>query len=120
MQLTEDIRKKITEAVIRESAQLDGIRPEEMLHSVVDYLEGAEPRNDCTTAKMMGHRGVRVDEEIVRRIAIAVVKEAEQLEGVDPEEMLQKVVGSLQGAPGSICPLGKERCPPALCRIIKI
>ena len=97
MQLTEDIRKKITEAVIRESAQLDGIRPEEMLHSVVDYLEGAEPRKDCTTAKMMGHRGVRVDEEIVRRIAIAVVKEAEQLEGVDPEEMLQKVVGSLQG-----------------------
>lgn len=97
MQLTEDIRKKITEAVIRESAQLDGIRPEEMLHSVVDYLEGAEPRNDCTTAKMMGHRGVRVDEDIVRRIAIAVVKEAEQLEGVDPEEMLQKVVGSLQG-----------------------
>ena len=97
MQLTEDIRKKITEAVIRESAQLDGIRPEEMLHSVVDYLEGAEPRKDCTTAKMMGHRGVRVDEEIVRRIAIAVIKESEQLEGVDPEEMLQKVVGSLQG-----------------------
>ena len=58
MQLTEDIRKKITEAVIRESAQLDGIRPEEMLHSVVDYLEGAEPRRDCTTAKMLGHRGV--------------------------------------------------------------
>ena len=97
MQLNEDIRKKITEAVIRESAQLDGIRPEEMLNSVVGYLEGAEPRKDCTTAKMMGHRGVRVDEEIVRRIAIAVVKEAEQLEGVDPEEMLQKVVGSLQG-----------------------
>ena len=97
MQLTEDIRKKITEAVIRESAQLDGIRPEEMLHSVVDYLEGAEPRRDCTTAKMMGHRGVRVNEDIVRRIAIAVVKESEQLDGVDPEEMLQKVVGALQG-----------------------
>ena len=97
MQLNETIRKQIAEAVIREAAQLDGIRPEEMLHSVVDYLEGAEPRKDCTTAKLMGHRGVRVDEDIVRRIAIAVVKEAEQLEGVDPEEMLQKVVGSLQG-----------------------
>ena len=97
MHLTEDIRKTITEAIIRESAQLDGIRPEEMLHSVVDYLEGAEPRRDCTTAKLMGHRGVRVDEDIVRRIAIAVIKESEQLDGVNPEEMLQKVVGSLQG-----------------------
>lgn len=97
MQINETIRKQIAEAVIKEAAQLDGIRPEEMLHSVVDYLEGAEPRKDCTTAKMMGHRGVRVDEDIVRRIAIAVIKEAEQLEGVDPEEMLQKVVGSLQG-----------------------
>ena len=97
MQLNETIRKQIAEAVIKEAAQLDGIRPEEMLHSVVDYLEGAEPRKDCTTAKLMGHRGVRVDEDIVRRIAIAVIKESEQLEGVNPEEMLQKVVGSLQG-----------------------
>lgn len=97
MQLNEDIRRKLTEAVIAESAQLDGIRPEEMLHSVVDYLEGAEPRKECTTQKLMGHRGVAISEDIVRKIAVAVVKEAEQLDGVDPEEMLQKVIGSLQG-----------------------
>ena len=97
MQLNEDIRRKITEAVIAESAQLDGIRPEQMIHSVVDYLEGAEPRKECTTQKLMGHRGVAVSEEIVRKIAVAIIKEAEQLDGVDPEEMLQKVIGSLQG-----------------------
>ncbi len=97
MQLSEDIRKKITEAVIKESAQLDGIRPEEMLNTVVGYLEGQEPKKECTTGKLMGHRGMKVDEEIVRRIAIAIVKECEQLDGVNPEEMLQKVVGSLQG-----------------------
>ena len=97
MQLNEDIRRKLTEAVIAESAQLDGIRPEEMLHSVVDYLEGAEPRKECTTQKLMGHRGVEINEEIVRKIAIAVIKEAEQLDGVDPVEMLQKVIGALQG-----------------------
>lgn len=97
MQLNEDIRRKLTEAVIAESAQLDGIRPEEMLHSVVDYLEGAEPRKECTTQKLMGHRGVEINEEIVRKIAVAVIKEAEQLDGVDPEEMLQKVIGALQG-----------------------
>ncbi len=97
MNLSEDIRKKITEAIIKESAQLDGIRPEEMLNTVVGYLEGQEPQKQCTTEKLMGHRGMKVDEEIVRRIAIAVIKEAEQLDGVDPEEMLQKVVGALQG-----------------------
>ena len=97
MQLNEDIRRKITEAVIAESAQLDGIRPEEMLNSVVGYLEGAEPRRECTTQKLMGHRGVAINEDIVRKIAVAVVKEAEQLDGVDPEEMLQKVIGALQG-----------------------
>ena len=90
MQLNETIRKQIAEAVIKEAAQLDGIRPEEMLHSVVDYLEGAEPRKDCTTAKLMGHRGVRVDEDIVRRIAIAVIKESEQLEGVSQSVMASK------------------------------
>ena len=97
MQLNEDIRRKLTEAVIKESAQLDGIRPEEMLHSVVGYLEGSEPRKECTTQKLMGHRGVAVNEDIVRKIAVAVIKEAEQLDGVDPEEMLQKVIGALQG-----------------------
>ncbi len=97
MQLNEDIRKKLTAAVIAESAQLDGVRPEEMLHSVVDYLEGAEPRRECVAQKLMGHRGVEINEEIVRKIAVAVVKEAEQLDGVDPEEMLQKVIGVLQG-----------------------
>ncbi len=96
--LSEDIRRKLTEAVIKESAQLDGVRPEEMVRDVVDYLDKNGTGNKkCSTAQMLEHKGMRVNEDVVRRIATAVVKEAAQLDGVNPEEVLQKVVGALQG-----------------------
>lgn len=95
--LNEDIRRKLTEAIIKESAQLDGVRPEEMVHGVVDYLENSNASKKCSTSKMLDHKGVKINEDVVRRIATAVVKEAAQLDGVNPEEVLQKVVGALQG-----------------------
>ena len=89
--------KKIAQAIIEESAELDGVQPEEMLREVAGYLNGEEPKPYCGIAEVVAHKGVKVTEDIVRKIAIAVIKEAEQLEGVDPEEMVQKVVGALQG-----------------------
>ena len=96
MALNQDILKKLTEAIIKESSRLDGVQPEEMVREVAGYLAGQPAKKACPTAEMMSHRGVDVDEEIVRRIAVAVVKEASELDGVDPEEVIQKVVGSLQ------------------------
>lgn len=95
--VNEETLKQIAKAVISECAELDGVQPEEMLRSVVAYLSGAEARPYCGIAEIVHHRGVKVSEEIVRKIAIAVITEAEQLEGVDPEEMVQKVVAALQG-----------------------
>jgi hypothetical protein len=95
--LNEDIMKKIAQAIVEESAQLDGVQPEEMLREVAGYLNNEQPRPYCGIAEVVHHKGVKVTEDIVRKIAIAVIKEAEQLEGVNPEEMVQKVVGALQG-----------------------
>lgn len=95
--VNEETLKQIAKAVISECAELDGVQPEEMLRSVVAYLSGTEARPYCGIAEIVHHRGVKVSEEIVRKIAIAVITEAEQLEGVDPEEMVQKVVAALQG-----------------------
>lgn len=95
--VNEETLKQIAKAVISECAELDGVQPEEMLRSVVAYLSGQEARPYCGIAEIVHHRGVKVSEEIVRKIAIAVITEAEQLEGVDPEEMVQKVVAALQG-----------------------
>ena len=95
--LNEEIMKKIAQAIVEESAQLDGVQPEEMLREVAGYLNEEQPKPYCGIAEVVAHRGVKVTEDIVRKIAIAVIKEAEQLEGVDPEEMVQKVVGALQG-----------------------
>lgn len=95
--INEETMKQIARAVISECAELDGVQPEEMLRSVVAYLSGQEQRPYCGIAEVVHHRGVKVNEEIVRRIAVAVITEAEQLEGVDPEEMVQKVVAALQG-----------------------
>ena len=95
--VNEETLKQIAKAVISECAELDGVQPEEMLRSVIAYLSGPEARPYCGIAEIVHHRGVKVSEEIVRKIAIAVITEAEQLEGVDPEEMVQKVVAALQG-----------------------
>lgn len=95
--LNEDVMKKIAQAIVDESAQLDGVQPEEMLREVVGYLNDEQPKPYCGIAEVAHHKGVTITEDIVRKIAIAVIKEAEQLEGVNPEEMVQKVVGALQG-----------------------
>ncbi len=95
--INEETMKQIARAVISECAELDGVQPEEMLRSVVAYLSGEEQRPYCGIAEVVHHRGVRVNEEIVRKIAVAVITEAEQLKGVDPEEVVQKVVAALQG-----------------------
>lgn len=95
--VNEETLKKIAQAVISECAELDGVQPEEMLRSVASYLNNEPARPYCGIAEVVHHRGVKVSEDIVRKIAIAVIKEAEQLEGVNPEEMVQKVVAALQG-----------------------
>ena len=95
--INEQTMKQIAQAVISECAELDGVQPEEMLRSVAAYLNGEPARPYCGIAEVVHHRGVKVSEEIVRKVAIAVIQEAEQLEGVDPEEMVQKVVAALQG-----------------------
>ncbi|MBQ7338532.1 MAG: hypothetical protein IJW40_08790 [Clostridia bacterium] len=95
--INEETMKQIARAVISECAELDGVQPEEMLRSVASYLNGEEARPYCGIAEVVHHRGVKVSAEIVRKIAVAVITEAEQLEGVDPEEMVQKVVAALQG-----------------------
>ena len=102
--VNEETLKQIATAVISECAELDGVQPEEMLRSVVAYLSGQEARPYCGVAEIVHHRGVKVSEEIVRKIAVAVITEAEQLEGVDPEEMVQKVVAALQGVSVSEVP----------------
>ena len=95
--VNEETLKQIARAVISECAELDGVQPEEMLRSVASYLNGEPARPYCGIVEIVHHRGVKVSEEIVRKIAVAVITEAEQLEGVDPEEMVQKVVAALQG-----------------------
>ena len=95
--VNEETLKQIARAVISECAELDGVQPEEMLRSVASYLNGQPARPYCGIVEIVHHRGVKVSEEIVRKIAVAVITEAEQLEGVDPEEMVQKVVAALQG-----------------------
>ena len=95
--VNEEIMKKIAQAIVEESAELDGVQPEEMLREVATSLNGEANRPYCGVGEVVAHRGVRVSEEIVRSITVAVVKEAAELDGVDPEEMVQKVIGALQG-----------------------
>ena len=95
--LNEDIMKQIAQAIVEESAQLDGVQPEEMLREVAGYLREEQPRTYCGVGEVVAHRGVKVDEDIVRKIATAVIKEAAELDGVNAEEMVQKVIGALQG-----------------------
>lgn len=94
--LNEDIMRKIAQAIVAESAELDGVQPEQMLREVAAYLKEEQPRPYCGAAEVVGHKGVKVTEDTVRKIATAVIKEARELEGVNPEEVVQKVVGALQ------------------------
>ena len=95
--LNEDIMKQIAQAIVEESAQLDGVQPEQMLREVAGYLREEKPRSYCGIAEVVSHKGIKVTEDTVRKIAAAVIKESEELEGVNPEEMVQKVIGALQG-----------------------
>ena len=94
--LNEDIMKQIAQAIVEESAQLDGVQPEEMLREVATSLNGEANRPYCGVGEVVAHRGVRVSEEIVRSITVAVVKEAAELDGVAPAEAIQKVLSALR------------------------
>ena len=97
--VNQEIMKKIAQAIIEESAELDGVQPEEMLRQIATSLNGesADSRPYHGVGEVVAHRGVEITEDIVRNITVAVFKEAAELEGVNPEEMVQKVVGALQG-----------------------
>ncbi len=95
--VNQEIMKKIAQAIVEESAQLDGVQPEEMLREVATSLNGESSRPYHGVGEVVAHRGVEITEDIVRNITVAVFKEAAELDGVDPEEMVQKVVGALQG-----------------------
>ena len=97
--VNQEIMKKIAQAIIEESAELDGVQPEEMLRQVATSLNGesASSRPYHGVGEVVAHRGVEITEDIVRNITVAVFKEAAELEGVNPEEMVQKVVAALQG-----------------------
>ena len=95
--VNQEIMKKIAQAIVEESAQLDGVQPEEMLREVATSLNGEDGRPYHGVGEVVAHRGVQITEEIVRNITVAVVKEAAELDGVNPEEMVQKVIGALQG-----------------------
>jgi hypothetical protein len=47
-------------------------------------------------ASIMKTRGVQVDPEIATKITAAVIKEAAELDGVVPAEMIQKVLSALR------------------------
>lgn len=95
--VNQEIMKKIAQAIVEESAQLDGVQPEEMLREVATSLNGESSRPYHGVGEVVAHRGVQITEEIVRNITVAIVKEAAELDGVNPEEMVQKVIGALQG-----------------------
>ena len=78
--VNQETMKKIAQAIVEESAQLDGVQPEEMLREVASSLNGQSSTTYCGVAEVTAHRGIRVTEEIVRNIATAVIKEAAELD----------------------------------------
>ena len=67
--------KKIAQAIVEESAQLDGVQPEEMLREVATSLNGESSRPYHGVGEVVAHRGVEITEDIVRNITVAVFKE---------------------------------------------
>jgi hypothetical protein len=110
-------------AVIKEAEQLDGVNPEEMLQKVIGALQGesvTEVRPTSPKSDLFTNRDVALDEAICKQISEAVIKEAAQLEGVIPEEAIEKVLSALRAQPareGAVAAAAAsvKSCPAAAC-----